>query len=160
MRAEDAIELDKEIAHCAQLEDGQSHTFYLTEKVGESFMTSMVTGVISITTHHHRFYGASINVTELIDSKDKLSSAIKNLEIFKIQKRSIVSMVAHEIRTPAASISMLSTEDDHEAWISNQSRVQQQVSSLLSAIDDLKILVDGKLETARSIRVSRYSSSF
>ena len=109
-------------------------------------MTSMVTGVISITTHHHRFYGASINVTELIDSKDKLSSAIKNLEIFKIRRDQLLGMVAHEIRTPAASLSMLSNDGDQDAWISNQSHVQQQVSSLLSAIDDLKILVDGKLE--------------
>ncbi|MEY3038132.1 MAG: hypothetical protein RL143_699, partial [Pseudomonadota bacterium] len=146
LKAEDAIELDREVAHCAQLEDGQSHTFYLTEKVGESLMTSMVTGVISKTTHHHRFYGASINVTELIDSKEKLSSAINNLEIFKIRRDQLLGMVAHEIRTPAASISMLSTEVDQETWISNQSRVQQQVTSLISAIDDLKILVDGKLE--------------
>ena len=71
------------------------------------------------------------------------------------KRNDLFGMVAHELRTPVAAISMMATEKDPKEWQSSKNDILRSSRDLLNTIDDMSLLINPELK--RPIRPEAFS---
>ncbi len=94
--------------------------------------------------------GTITDVTELKRAEDAANDATEALKEEARKRNHLFGMVAHELRTPVAAISMMTEEKDPAEWQKDQAYIQRIVQDLLHTIDDMRLLINPEL--ARPIR--------
>lgn len=109
---------------------------------------------------------------KLLIAQAQADIAIKTLEESQDKKELIFATIAHELRTPVASIAMLATESTTEEWTHARADVVRLTRQLLHSIDDMRRLTReghkrnvqserfklGELLHSVSLAVSAYST--
>lgn len=78
--------------------------------------------------------------SKLLIAQAQADTAIKTLEESQDKKEIVFATIAHELRTPLASIAMLATESSPEEWAHAQADVVRLTRELLHSIDDMRRL--------------------
>lgn len=88
--------------------------------------------------------------SDLLKAKGMVEA--KNLELIEIHRKrnQLFGMVAHELRTPVAAISMMADHVDDLEWTRDRKHIQQSAKDLLNTIDDMRLLINP--EVSRPIR--------
>jgi signal transduction histidine kinase len=93
--------------------------------------------------------GVSQSIQAEIDIRQELASALESeqkasdtLKQLAAQRNIMLGMIAHELRTPASSISMLAATTTQQEWSSQQQVVLEQSNQLLTTIDDMRLLLN------------------
>lgn len=77
---------------------------------------------------------------ELAVAKSRADEALKSLHDLQERRSLLFATIAHELRTPVAAISMLSSDDSAESWQDARNQVHQLARDLLHTLDDMRRL--------------------
>ena len=77
---------------------------------------------------------------ELEIAKARADEALKSLKGLNERRSLLFATIAHELRTPVAAISMLSSDDSAESWLDARNQVHQLARDLLHTLDDMRRL--------------------
>ena len=83
--------------------------------------------------------------SDLLKAKDIVEA--KNFELTEAHKKrnQLFGMVAHELRTPVAAISMMTDHIDDLEWGRDRKHIQESAKDLLNTIDDMRLLINPEL---------------
>ena len=102
------------------------------------WVQSTIVPIMDPKTSSYRYIAIRTDITaEKELSRSLLGTQMKNKQMYGI--------IAHELRTPAAAIEMM-TDTDTQEWIENKDQVLKAITGLLHSIDEMKILVNPELE--------------
>lgn len=90
---------------------------------------------------------------KIAKATESLEATLEKMHDENEKRNRLYGMVAHELRTPVATISMLSTTDDQNEWLSHQGTVNIAATTLLDTIDDMRLVINPNLK-----RPLRYES--
>lgn len=85
-------------------------------------------------------FGCSVDVTELIHRQRELEVLLAREEIATQRQREMFAIIGHELRTPVASIEMI-TSDEEMDFESQRQHVNSIAHSLLNILEDLRVVV-------------------
>lgn len=94
---------------------------------------------------------------KLEESNKRLAAANALLEARAKKRNQLFGMVAHELRTPVAALSMMVNEHTPEEWQKDRKVVTRTVGDLLNTIDDMRLLINPEL--ARPVRLEGFTIS-
>lgn len=98
-----------------------------------------------------------IHLSYLETSRDNLKSLNNELIEVQLKRNQLFGMVAHELRTPVAAISMMCKEHDAKHWELDRKRVEDITKDLLNTIEDMSLTINPDLK--RPIRLETFSVS-
>jgi len=86
--------------------------------------------------------GASIDITDELDAKDKAERAAQALAVEQDRQKQMFAVISHEIRTPAASLNMLIHHKGVTAKDPADAEKMTEISDhLVSVLDDLRFVI-------------------
>ena len=86
--------------------------------------------------------GASIDITDELDAKDKAEHAAQVLAVEKDRQKQMFAVISHEIRTPAASLNMLIHHKGVTAQDPADAEKMTEISDhLVSVLEDLRFVI-------------------
>ena len=88
-----------------------------------------------------------INIQTNITHQKELNSELQETQI---KNKRMYGIIAHELRTPVAAISMMA-QSDNEQWLNDKSSIETAAHDLLHSIDDMKMLINPELK--REMRI-------
>lgn len=95
----------------------------------------------------------SMDITELMRSKEKservaadLQTANDALQTLQRKRDQLFGMVAHELRTPVAAITMMVNESSDSEFVDRKLDILRSSRDLLNTIDDMRMLVNPDLK--------------
>ena len=92
---------------------------------------------------------------ELEEAEREAQAALSTLKLTQEKQNTIYGMVAHELRTPVAAITMMAADGDDESWQQNRENVLRSSRDLINTIDDMRLLVNPDLK--RPIRPEKFN---
>ncbi len=89
-----------------------------------------------------RYIALRTDITEIILQRDQINTALGEVRTLKAYEAKMFAVIAHEMRTPAASIAMLL--ENHEEYSQDRlvSLLKDNATHLLSVMDDLKAVAN------------------
>lgn len=97
------------------------------------------------------------DVSKVHDAAQRERLARIELEEVARKRSQLFGMVAHELRTPVAAISMMTDEHDTEEWQNDRQAIKRTVGDLLNTIDDMRLLINPEL--VRPVRPEDFTVS-
>lgn len=98
-----------------------------------------------------RYIALRTDVSEIIEQRNNLDSALATVERVKEEQDKLFAVVAHEMRTPAASISMLLNNHSHYEQENLIDLLKGNTEHLLSIMDDIKAVVNADADVFKEI---------
>jgi len=95
------------------------------------------------------------NAVELEKAKNLAESSVEHLEAMARKRDLLYATVAHELRTPISSVSLMANEDAPNDWAARQRQVQIICRDLIHTLDDMRRLVHP--EANREIGFERFT---
>lgn len=92
---------------------------------------------------------------ELLALESRFNEMATVLVDVERKRKKLYGVVAHELRTPVAAISMMTEDDSTESWLSHRLHVQRSSRDLLNTIDDMRLLISPDLN--RSVRIEGFN---
>lgn len=115
--------------------DNFTHTMYV--QPDNELRTFKVSGLSIETDGSLRFLGASIDITDEVNAQASAEAAALGLAEQQDRQAQMYAVIGHELRTPAASLSMM-LEDLDEGERLNIDLARENIEQLLSVIDTLR----------------------
>ena len=108
-----------------------------------------------------RFTGTHEDVTDEVETKQALQHSLTQLTDVQRKQNEMYGMIAHELRTPISTVSMLAASSDTE-FLDHKQDVVEAASHLLNTVDDMRMLINpdmsrpvrSELFTVRDINAS------
>lgn len=95
------------------------------------------------------------DVTEIKETQQQLEKSVNDLRSVESKRNQIFGMVAHELRTPVAAISMMAQQHDDDEWLQDRDDLKRTARDLLNTIDDMRMVINPTL--ARPIRSETFT---
>jgi len=95
------------------------------------------------------------DVTEIKETQRQLEKSVNDLRSVESKRNQIFGMVAHELRTPVAAISMMAQQHDDDEWLQDRDDLKRTARDLLNTIDDMRMVINPTLE--RPIRSETFT---
>lgn len=95
------------------------------------------------------------DVTEIKETQKQLEKSVNDLRSVESKRNQIFGMVAHELRTPVAAISMMAQQHDDDEWLQDRDDLKRTARDLLNTIDDMRMVINPTL--ARPIRSETFT---
>ena len=90
--------------------------------------------------------GTVIDITNEVSAREKIEQQVRDLEALSRKRSQLLGMVAHELRTPVATIMMIANEPDEEEWRRNRTSILSASRDLINTIDDMRLLINPDLK--------------
>jgi len=94
-------------------------------------------------------------LAQLEKSGDELQVLNNRLREIQVKRDQLFGMVAHELRTPVAAISMMCKEHEAGQWELDRKQLESITDDLLNTIEDMRLTINPDLE--RPIRLEIFS---
>ena len=95
------------------------------------------------------------DVSEIRNTQRLLEKTVEDLKDLETKRNQIFGMVAHELRTPVAAISMMADQHDDTEWLRDRKSLRRTVNDLLNTIDDMRLVINPDLK--RPIRSEAFT---
>jgi PAS domain S-box-containing protein len=102
------------------------------------WVASTIVPLVDPDTQSYRYIAIRTDITRQKRLNDELQET-------QVNNKRMYGIIAHELRTPVAAISMMAQNDVNQ-WVKNQASIDTAAQDLLHSIDDMKMLVNPELK--------------